>query len=76
MRAAEATGCRHYGDGGTIHGSTELDVEVGPDGDVAVVWFRCLPLPFRQRNVSEGRSDEMAGAAEHIRITGVEVNGW
>lgn len=41
-------GNHYYGDGGTIHGTHHLDIEVDPDtGEVTAVWFRCLNLPFR-----------------------------
>lgn len=60
------TGTHYYGDGGTIHGSTilnvdestMLDVEVH-DGRVVSVWFRCAALPFRQVNVSAVRMYDM-----------------
>lgn len=45
--AAGASGNSYYGDGGTIHGTTELSVEVDPETkEVTAVWFRCLNLPF------------------------------
>jgi hypothetical protein len=43
---SQETGTIYYGDGGTIHGSTELSVEVNSKGEVVSVWFRCLTLPF------------------------------
>ena len=49
---------RFYGDGGTIHHTTSLDVEVC-NGQVVAVWFRCQPLPFRETKVSIDRAREM-----------------
>ena len=66
---------RYYGDGGTIHTSTDLDVEVDPKGQVVAVWFRCQPLPFNQSEVDFERSDEMRRMYERpsVALTGVEV---
>lgn len=36
-----------YGGSDTIHRTGTIDVETGPDGSVAAVWFRCMELPFR-----------------------------
>ena len=45
---AKDDGNHYYGDGGTIHGTGHIDVEVDPDtGEVTAVWFRCLNLPFK-----------------------------
>lgn len=66
---------RFYGDGGTIHGTGHLDVEVR-DGRVVSVWFRCQPLPFEQHDVGETRATEMHSMYDRgvqIRMTGVEV---
>jgi hypothetical protein len=49
---------RFYGDGGTIHGNTEFDVETY-DGEVVAVWFRCAALPFKQTEVDASRAKEM-----------------
>jgi hypothetical protein len=66
-----ASPSRYYGDGGTIHHSTDLDVEVH-QGQVIAVWFRCQQLAFQQRDVGPERARGMqhvSGAA----LTGVEV---
>ena len=42
-----------YGDGGTIHRTGVLDVEVDA-GQVVSVWFRCKMLPFKQHDASDG----------------------
>lgn len=66
---------RYYGDGGTIHGNTDLDVETS-DGKVVVVWFRCQPLPFRQVDVGWHRAKEMRlmyARGDVVALTGVEV---
>lgn len=67
---------RYYGDGGTIHHTGYLDVEVHK-GRVVSVWFRCQPLAFKAVDVHDERAAEMdrmmadgAGAG----ITGVEVH--
>lgn len=72
-KAAALTGARYYGSGGTIHQTGYLDVEIY-DGQVVSVWFRCMPLPFRQANIKENRAKEMSrlGPVKHI-ITGVEI---
>lgn len=62
---------RYYGDGGTIHGTTHLDVEM-QDGKVVAVWFRCQVLPFRvfdrTREDRYGEEDFSPG-----QITGVVI---
>lgn len=75
QRAARATGARYYGDGGTIHATNTIDVEIH-DGQVVGVWFRCQQLPFRQSDVTPERAAEMRRAFADIdrtRLTGVEV---
>jgi hypothetical protein len=37
---------RYYGDGGTIHASGTIDIQVDADGRVVAVWFRCQNLPW------------------------------
>lgn len=65
---------RYYGEGGTLHGTTELDVETDAVGRVVAVWYRCQMLPFRQRTVDDERSIEMdKGYPVPVEITGVEV---
>lgn len=65
-----------YGDGGTIHHSGELDIEMF-EGKVVSVWFRCMLLPFTEHEVKENRASEMRGAYNHEGsvpdLTGVEV---
>lgn len=75
VKQALAKPGRYYGDGGTIHGSTELDVETDDIGNVVAVWFRCQMLPFEQRRVDSGRASEMRNAYAYRqgRLTGVEV---
>jgi hypothetical protein len=67
---------RYYGDGGTIHASGEVNVEV-LNGEVVSVWFRCQMLPFSAHQVSEYRAAEMRDAfknlSETTRISGVEI---
>lgn len=50
---------RTYGKAGTIHQTTGVNVEIGPDGRVVSVWFRCMTLPFDETRVSQERADEM-----------------
>lgn len=65
-----------YGDGGTIHGTTHLDVEVDVDGVVVAVWYRCRQLPFVQVLVNNQRAEEMRGVREEgalPKLTGVHL---
>ncbi len=48
-----------YGDDRTMHGSMFVDVEVTAGGTVVSVWFRCMPLPFKQIFVDNQRMKEM-----------------
>lgn len=67
-----ASPSRFYGDGGTIHGTTQLDVEVDKHGTVIAVWFRCQMLPFRQVDVDDQRA-ALLRCSILPKITGVEV---
>lgn len=67
---------RYYGDGGTIHSSGQVDVEVDANGQVVAVWFRCQPLPFRQSTARDARAIEMRNMyREGVKctLTGVEI---
>jgi hypothetical protein len=47
-KLASKSGNHFYGDGGTVHGSLKLDVEIDAEtGEVTAVWYRCLNLPFQ-----------------------------
>ncbi len=48
-----------YGDDKTIHSTGEVNVELGPDGNVVAVWYRCRMLPFTQTRVDPFRALEM-----------------
>ena len=74
QKAFADAGTRYYGDGGTIHGTTYLDVEVC-NGRVVAVWFRCQTLPFKQTNTTLGRAKEMDRMYEGYRseLHGVEI---
>lgn len=73
QKQALARPSRYYGDGGTIHASTDLDVETFGDTVVAA-WFRCQRLPFRQVPVQIDRASAMAVSSNELpRLTGVEV---
>jgi hypothetical protein len=63
---------RFYGDDGTIHNDTTIDVETF-NGEVVAVWFRCQLLSFRQDEVDMKRATDLLG---HIapKITGVQVS--
>jgi hypothetical protein len=50
-----------YGHNGTIHGTRLVNVEIGPDGKVCSVWFRCMMLPFDETRVDEERAASMRG---------------
>ena len=70
-----AAPARYYGNGGTIHASTDLDVETH-HGTVVAVWFRCQPLPFRQHEVDAQRATDMERMSHDTampKLTGVEV---
>jgi hypothetical protein len=56
---SDPTGLRYYGSDMTIHGNSDLDVEVDENGRVVSVWFRCQPLPFKEVVVSGPRASEM-----------------
>ena len=67
---------RFYGDGGTIHSTGYVDVEVDDKGQVVSVWFRCQPLPFKQNNSDKSRAAEMRrmyAESPLPEILGVEV---
>lgn len=66
---------RYYGDGGTIHHTKYVDVEVDRNGHVVSVWFRCQLLPFRQTTVQDDRALEMYQAYSNYnyQLTGVEI---
>lgn len=66
----EANGSRTYGWNGTIHHSEEVDIQIGPDGKVIAVWFRCQMLPFSVSHVELNRSTPNN---ELPRIMAVEV---
>ena len=48
-----------YGGDNIIHKSTNLGIEIAPDGHVAVVWFRCRPIAFEEYRVDYARAAEM-----------------
>jgi hypothetical protein len=53
------TGTRYYGDGGTIHSTGLLNIEIF-NGEVVGVWFRCQHLPFDQTEVDDYRATELS----------------
>lgn len=66
---------RYYGNGGTMHRTDYLNIELY-DGKVIAVWFRCQLLPFVQWHTGGTRAFDMNLAyKEHdgFSITGVEV---
>jgi hypothetical protein len=69
------TGTRYYGDGGTIHFTTHVDVEIAPTGQVVAVWFRCQHLPFKMRKIDERRAAEMREMYTDFKseLHGVEI---
>jgi hypothetical protein len=68
-------GTRYYGDGGTIHHSIGVDVEISKSGEVVSVWFRCQPLPFQSTVVDDIRVDEMRKmyVGLNCELHGVEI---
>ncbi len=55
---------RFYGNGGTIHSTTDINVEIH-DGKVVGVWFRCQALPFTQSDYGESRAEELKDMYKH-----------
>lgn len=53
-----ATPGRFYGGDGTIHGTTQLNIEM-ENGEVVAVWYRCSALPFDVTEVHDNRAREM-----------------
>ena len=64
---------RFYGDGGTIHSSTWVDVEVDRQGRVVAVWFRCQQVPFTDTLVDDTRAAEMDEAFARRTADGVHM---
>ena len=66
---------RYYGDGGTIHSTGLVNVEVDANGRVVSVWFRCQPLPFDSTVVSASRAREQRRMYKNNvgRLSGVEI---
>lgn len=68
--AKEAGNTKFYGDGGTLHSGTRLDIEMDDEGNVCSVWFRCRTLPFRvYRRSGESPSRDNPD----IEIHGIEL---
>lgn len=57
-----------YGNDGTWHDSTALDVETDSDGNVVGVWFRCQLIPFQQVLVGDERAAEMVKAFKDLSL--------
>lgn len=66
-------GTSYYGDGGTIHNTSEINVELDENGKVVSVWYRCCLLPFSQRIVDSQRAKSMKEAYENNDIP--EIRG-
>lgn len=49
---------RFYGDGGTWHQTTDINVEIH-EGKVVGVWFRCQSLPFTESDYGKARAEEL-----------------
>lgn len=61
----DPTGLRYYGLDTTIHSGGEVNVELDKYGMVIAVWYRCQPLPFTQRRVTDERAVEMMAMYVH-----------
>lgn len=72
VRQALADPGRYYGDGGTWHDSTVLNVEQAQDGRVVAVWFRCMMLDFDTSLVDSERAKSM-DSAQSANLLGVEI---
>lgn len=66
-------GTQYYGDGGTIHSTGEVNVELDKNGKVVSVWFRCALLPFTQHVVDDNRAKDMRRAYSENSIP--EIRG-
>jgi hypothetical protein len=69
---------KYYGDGGTIHGSGTIDIDIDANGHVVMVWFRCRTLPWRVSFLDErgNRSPIGYGSTNNDElpfVTGIEV---
>lgn len=61
---------RHtYGAGGTIHQTGTIDIQVGKDGEIKAVWFRCRTLPFTVSVMPD--TQEALNPAGEIVIEGI-----
>jgi hypothetical protein len=66
-------GTSYYGDGGTIHNTSEINVELDKNGKVVSVWYRCCLLPFTQRVVDDQRAKSMEESYKRNKIP--EIRG-
>lgn len=74
IKATREGRTRKYGGLGTIHQVGEVDVELGPDGNVAAVWFRCMLLPFTQVRVGAERAAQVSAGRDKLpKIVSIEV---
>jgi len=67
-------GQHFYGHRGTIHNSSEVNVEVNSKGEIVGVWFRCMMLPFTQSNVDDNRAESLRDSYKGygVRLVGFE----
>ncbi len=67
----------YYGSGGTIHQTTELDVEMHK-GEVVAIWFRCATIPFHVVEVDASRAEVMtqATAQQEAGLIGVMFEAY
>ena len=64
-------GTQYYGDGGTIHASSDINVELDDQGRVVSVWFRCCPLQFTQTVVDTNRAQDMRAMYQRNDFAGL-----
>ena len=62
-----------YGDGNTYQHSGEVNVEIGPEGDVVAVWYRCRRLPFTETRIDLHRVNELRRRAPVGRVMHIKA---
>lgn len=68
-----------YGKGNTVHQNSYLDVEVDENGLVVALWYRCMPLPFKQHQVTKERAREMTDfykSSTPPKVFSIEIENW
>jgi hypothetical protein len=64
---------RLYGGDGTIHQTSEVNVELDKNGKVVSVWYRCQLIAFTQNVVDDARAKDMRDFYERGDVPGVSL---